>query len=67
METYTITLTEKEMGMLITATNDLHHKYKRPEMTEAARKGAQDYADLCAKLYYKMMEQEMEKQCTKRR
>lgn len=61
METYTITLTEKEMGMLINATNDMHHKYKRPEMTEAARKGAQDYADLCAKLYYKMLDHDLEK------
>lgn len=62
MNTYTITLTEKEIGMLINATNDMYHKYKRPEMTEAAQKGAQAYADLCAKLYYKMMDHEMEKE-----
>ena len=60
MNTYTITLTEEEMGMLINATDVMHIRYKRPEMTEATRKGAQAYADLCAKLYYKMMEQKME-------
>lgn len=56
--TYTVTLTERELGMLINATNDAHHKYKRPEMTEAAQKGAQEYADLCAKLYYAMVKQD---------
>lgn len=61
METYTITITEKEMGMLIEVANIMHIRYNRPEMTEVARKGAQAYADLCAKLYYKMMDQEMEK------
>ena len=60
---YTITLTEKEMGMLIEAANIMHIRYNRPEMTEAARKGAQDYADLCAKLYYKMLDNDMEKEC----
>ena len=48
---YTITLTQDEIDMLVTATNIMHLRYKRPEMTEAAQKGAQDYADLCAKLY----------------
>ena len=58
MDTYTITITRSEMELLINATNVTHLKYKRPEMTEAARIGAQEYADLCAKLYYKMLEQD---------
>ncbi len=61
METYTLTLTSVEMDLLINATNVMHIRYNRPEMTEAAKKGAQEYADLCAKLYYNMMDQDMEK------
>ena len=61
-KTYSLTLTEKEIGMLIEAANIMHIRYKRPEMTEAARKGAQEYADMCAKLYYTMMDQDMEKE-----
>lgn len=56
MDTYTITLTEAEMNLLINATHVTSLKYKRPEMTEAAQKGAQEYADLCTKLYYMMIE-----------
>lgn len=59
-KTYTITLTEKEIGMLIEAANIMHIRYSRPGMTEGAKKGAQEYADLCSKLYYKMMDQDME-------
>lgn len=58
--TYTITLTQHEMDMLINATNIMHIRYKRPEMYESAHKGAQKYADLCSKLYYKMMDQLMD-------
>ena len=57
MTTYTITLTREEMELLVNATNIMHLRYKRPEMNEATQKGAQDYADLCAKLYYAMVEQ----------
>ena len=59
METYTLTLTSVEMDLLINATNVMHIRYNRPEMSEATRKGAQAYADLCTKLYYKMMDQDM--------
>ena len=62
MDTYTITLTEKEIGMLIEAANIMHIRYKRPGMTKAAQKSAQAYADLCSKLYYTMMDQNMEKE-----
>lgn len=58
MDTYTITLTRDEMELLINATHVTSIKYKRPEMTEAAQKGAQGYADLCTKLYYMMVEQD---------
>ena len=61
MNEYLVTLSEKEIGMLIEAANVMHIRYSRPEMTEAAQKGAQAYADLCAKLYYKMMDQDMER------
>lgn len=53
---YTVTLTEKEIGMLIEATNIMHIRYSRPEMTEAAQKGARAYADLCTKLYREMLD-----------
>lgn len=56
MDTYTVTLTRDEMDMLVNATNIMHIRYKRPGMTEKAQKGAQAYADLCAKLYYEMVE-----------
>lgn len=56
MDTYTVTLTRAEMDLLINATHVTSLKYKRPEMTEAAQKSAQDYADICAKLYYMMVE-----------
>lgn len=59
---YTVTLNEIEMGMLIEAANIMHIRYKRPEMTEAARKGAQAYGDLCAKLYYEMLYRDEEAQ-----
>ena len=55
--TYTITLTQEEMDMLINATNLAHLRYQRPEMNEAARKGAKRYGDLCAKLYYEQIKQ----------
>lgn len=58
MDTYTVTLTRYEMDLLINATNVTSIKYRRPEMTDKAKKGAQDYADLCAKLYHMMMEKE---------
>lgn len=62
MDNFTVTLTREEMELLVNATNIMHLRYKRPEMTEAAHKGAQNYADLCAKLYYKMVEQDRERQ-----
>lgn len=55
--TYTITLTQEEMGMLINATNLTHLHYQRPEMNESARKGAKHYGDLCARLYYEQIAQ----------
>ena len=58
MDTYTVTLTSYEMDLLINATHLASIKYKRPEMTDKAKKGAQDYADLCSKLYYMMIEKE---------
>ena len=58
MDNYTITLTREEMDMLVNATNIMHLRYKRPEMTEATQKGAQKYADLCTKLYYAMVEKD---------
>lgn len=60
MNEYTLTLTEKEMGLLIEAANIMHIRYSRPGMTEKARNGAQAYSDLCAKLYNKMLDQDME-------
>lgn len=62
MDAYTVTLTREEMEMLVNAANIMHIRYSRPGMTEAAKKGAQEYADLCLKLYYKMMDQDMEKE-----
>lgn len=62
MDTYTVTLSRVEIGMLIDAANIMHIRYKRPGMTEKAQKGAQEYADLCTKLYYTMMDQDMEKE-----
>lgn len=59
-KTYTVSLTEKEIGMLIEATNIMHIRHSRPGMTEGAKKGAQEYADLCSKLYYKMINQDLE-------
>lgn len=58
MDNFTVTLTREEMELLVNATNIMHLRYKRPEMTEAAQKGAQEYADLCTKLYYAMVEQD---------
>ena len=52
---YTITLTEKEISMLVEASNIMHIRYSRPGVTENAKKGAQAYADLCTKLYRKMV------------
>lgn len=57
MNTYTVTLSEYEMNLLINATHVTSIKYKRPEMTEAAKKGAQEYADLCTKLYYMLLKE----------
>lgn len=57
-EMYTITLTEKELGMLIEAANIMHIRYMRPGMTEAAKKSAPEYADLCNKLYRTIIEQD---------
>lgn len=54
---YTITLTETELSMLVEATNIMHFRYNKPNMTEAAHKGAQKYADLCAKLYGELLKQ----------
>ena len=54
---YAITLTQEEMDMLINATNIMHLRYQRPEMNEAARKGAKRYGDLCEKLYYEQLRQ----------
>ena len=50
--TYTITLTQDEIEMLINATNLTHLKYMEPDKTEATRKRAKDYGNLCSKLYY---------------
>lgn len=58
MDSYTITLTSEEMEMLINATSVMHIRYSLPEMTEATRKAAPKYGELCAKLYYKMVEQD---------
>ena len=58
MDTYTVTLTRNEMDMLVEATNIMHIRYSRPGMTEAAKKGAQEYADLCSQLYQTMIEQD---------
>jgi hypothetical protein len=57
MENFTISLTRYEMDLLINATFLTSLKYKRPEMTEAAREGAKDYAILCDKLYKAQLEQ----------
>lgn len=58
--TYTITLTQEEIEMLINATNVVHLKYMEPDKTEATRKHAKDYGNLCSKLYYSMLKQEDE-------
>lgn len=60
MENYTVTLTEKEIGMLIEATNIMHIRYSRPGMTEKVKNGARAYAGLCEKLYRTMIGQEEE-------
>ena len=60
MDSYTITLTREEMETLINATHVAQLKYQRPEMTEAARKAAPKYGELCSKLYYTMIEQDNE-------
>lgn len=54
---YNITLTQKEMDMLINATNIMHLRYKRPEMTESTRKAADSYGELCSRLYYEQLRQ----------
>lgn len=58
MDTYTVTLTREEMELLINATHVTAIKYKRPEMTEATRKAAKNYNELCSKLYYMMIQQD---------
>lgn len=55
--TCTITLTQEEIEMLINAANITHLKYMEPDKTEATRKHAKDYGNLCSKLYYSMLEQ----------
>lgn len=57
-DTFTVTLTRAELEMLVSATNIMHIRYNRPEVTEAARKTAQEYADLCHKLYMTMIQQD---------
>lgn len=54
---YTITLSQHDMDMLINATNIMHLRYKRPEMTEPTRKAADDYAELCSRLYCEQIRQ----------
>lgn len=58
MGTYMLTISRSELEMLINATQCTAIKYARPEMTEAARKAAKDYNELCSKLYYTMLEQD---------
>lgn len=55
--TYTITLTQEEIEMLINAANITHLKYMEPDKTEATKKHAKDYGNLCSRLYYIMLEQ----------
>lgn len=55
--TCTITLTQEEIEMLINAANITHLKYMEPDKTEATRKHAKDYGNLCSKLYYSMLDQ----------
>lgn len=55
--TYTITLSQHDMDMLINATNIMHMRYKRPEMTESAQKAADAYGELCSRLYYEQLRQ----------
>lgn len=54
---YAIKVSQDEIDMLINATNIMHLRKMQPEMTEATRKHAKDYGDLCSKLYYTMMQQ----------
>lgn len=54
---YTITLTEKEFGMLINATDLISKKYRQPCMTERTQEFSKEYGNLCTKLYNTMIHQ----------
>lgn len=60
MKNYTMKITNTEMEMILNALQGMEIKYKyNGSGSDCEKQYGQAYADLCTKLYYNMVDQDM--------